>query len=190
MQLGRRRLAGYAQDRNGVGAGRVKAGDHVGTGRARGAQAHADIARFGTGVALGHVGGALHVARQHVIHAADLAHGRIKGVDRRTGQAERHVHTLFLEHVDGGFSSSHLSHLNLSSVRHPGCLDQQAPEPLDKRTSHRQEHCRSRYGCVQNRPPDRRSSRGGGHNGIQYLYSKICARRRAVNNLWKYFPLN
>ncbi len=48
----------------------VQAGDHVGAGRAGGADADADVAGRGAGVALGHVRGALDVAGQHVVDAA------------------------------------------------------------------------------------------------------------------------
>jgi hypothetical protein len=50
-----RGLAGDAQDRDRVTDGGVQAGDHVGAGRSRGPDAHADVARPGAGVALGHV---------------------------------------------------------------------------------------------------------------------------------------
>ena len=70
VQLGHRRLPGDAQDRDRVGAGGVQAGDHVGAGRPAGADAHADVAGRGPGVALGHVRGALDVAGQGVVQAA------------------------------------------------------------------------------------------------------------------------
>jgi hypothetical protein len=68
-----RRLAGDAQDRDRVGRRRVEPGEHVGAGRSGGADADADIAGGGAGVALGHVGGPLDVAGQHVGDGAALA---------------------------------------------------------------------------------------------------------------------
>ena len=50
-----RRLARDAQNRNRIRGCRVQPGDHIGAGRARGADAHADVAGRGAGVALGHV---------------------------------------------------------------------------------------------------------------------------------------
>ena len=47
-------------------ARRVEPGDHVGAGRAGGADADADVAGGGAGVALGHVRGALDVAGEDV----------------------------------------------------------------------------------------------------------------------------
>ena len=70
-----RGLAGYAQDRDRVGRGTVKAGDHVGARRARSADAHANIAGLGAGVTLGHVRGAFNVASKDVIDATHLLQG-------------------------------------------------------------------------------------------------------------------
>ena len=55
----------------------------------RGADAHADIAGLGAGIALGHVRGALDVARQHVGDALPLAQGRVERVDGGARHAER-----------------------------------------------------------------------------------------------------
>jgi hypothetical protein len=44
VQAGARRLAGDAQDGDGIGLRRIQAGDHVGARPARGADAHADVA--------------------------------------------------------------------------------------------------------------------------------------------------
>ena len=49
------RLARDTQNRDAVGNGRIQPGNHIGAGRATGADAHTDVARLGAGVALGHV---------------------------------------------------------------------------------------------------------------------------------------
>jgi hypothetical protein len=66
VELRARRLAGDAQDRDRVGDRGVEAGDHVGAGRAGGADAHPDVAGHGAAVAVGHVRGGLDVAGQDV----------------------------------------------------------------------------------------------------------------------------
>ena len=70
VQPSTRCLAGDAENRDRVSPGGVEAGDHVGASRARGADAHADVAGLGAGVALGHVRGAFDVASQNVTDAA------------------------------------------------------------------------------------------------------------------------
>src|SRR3546814_16557670 len=59
VQTGARRLAGDAKDRDRVGGGGVKAGDHVRTGGTGCADADADVAVLGAGIALGHMRSAL-----------------------------------------------------------------------------------------------------------------------------------
>ncbi len=86
---------------------RVEAGDHVGAGRARGADADADVAGLGAGVALGHVRGAFDVASQDVMDAAALLQRGVERVDRRARHAERGGDAFFFHHVDGCFDSGH-----------------------------------------------------------------------------------
>ena len=105
-----RRLAGDAQDRQQVGDGSVEASDHVGPGRAGGAEADADIAGHGPRVAVGHVRGTLDVAGQDVADAAMLAHRRIERIDGGTGHAERHPHPLLLQDPNRGLCGRHLGH--------------------------------------------------------------------------------
>ncbi len=93
-----RGLAGDAQNGNGVGNGRIQPGDHVGTRRAGSADAHADMARRGAGVALSHMRRRLDVARQHMRDVAVLAQRGIQRVDRRTRHTEGLMHAFFFEH--------------------------------------------------------------------------------------------
>jgi hypothetical protein len=72
-----RRLAGDAEDRDGIGDRRIKPGDHVGAGRARRADADADIAGLGAGISFGHVRRALDMARQNVPDRAATLQRRI-----------------------------------------------------------------------------------------------------------------
>jgi hypothetical protein len=116
VQAGARRLAGDAQDGDGVRAGRVKPGDHVGAGGAAGADAHADVAGDGAGVALGHVAGALDMARQDVAYAAMRLQRRVQRVDGGAGHAERNAHALFLHHLHGGLDSLHSWHCTSPSM--------------------------------------------------------------------------
>ena len=113
VQAGARGLAGDAQDGNGVGNGRVQTGDHVGAGRARGADAHADVAGLGPGVALGHVRGAFHVARQDVGDALALTQGGVQRVDGCAGHAEGIGHAFFFHHEYGCHCGFHLGHVGL-----------------------------------------------------------------------------
>ncbi len=78
VQACTRGLAGDAENRDGVGRGAVQAGDHVGAGWPGSADAHADVARVGTGVALGHVRGTFDVASEDVIDATDFLQGRVQ----------------------------------------------------------------------------------------------------------------
>ncbi|EKM97043.1 hypothetical protein C211_04998 [Stutzerimonas degradans] len=114
VQAGTRRLAGDAEDRDGVGPGRVEAGDHVGAGRPRGADAHADVAGLGAGVALGHVRGALDVAGENVADTAIGAQGGIQRVDRGAWNAEGSVDAFLAHYRDGGVDCSHAGHWSSS----------------------------------------------------------------------------
>ncbi|MNF66070.1 hypothetical protein D3C84_478530 [compost metagenome] len=105
-----RRLPGDAEDRDGVGAGRVQAGDHVGAGRAGGADAHADVAGVGAGVALGHVRGAFDVASQDVVDTTDFLQCGVQRVDGGAGDAERGVNAFAAHHQYGGLDCSHFGH--------------------------------------------------------------------------------
>ena len=71
---------GYTRAR----AGGIQARDHVGARGARGADAHADVARRGAGETLGHMAGGLDVAGKHMLDAAVCAHRRVERVDRRS----------------------------------------------------------------------------------------------------------
>lgn len=104
------RLARDAQDRDGVTGGRVETGDHVGAGRAGRTDADPDVARVRTGVALGHVRGALDVAGQRVADAADLLEGLVEGVDGGTRHAERVRDAFALEDLNCRAGSGHTSH--------------------------------------------------------------------------------
>jgi len=95
---------------DGIGPGGVEAGDHVGAGRAGGADAHADVAGLGAGVALGHVRGAFDVACQDVADAAVSAQGGIQRVDRGTGDAEGCIDAFLAQYRDGGIDCSHSGH--------------------------------------------------------------------------------
>lgn len=70
VEVGDRRLARDAEDRDRVGDRRVETGDHVGAGGARRTDADTDVAGVGAGVSLSHVRGALDVAGERVPHAA------------------------------------------------------------------------------------------------------------------------
>ncbi|MNQ36172.1 hypothetical protein D3C85_496880 [compost metagenome] len=103
-------LAGNAEDWNRVGRGAVEPGDHVGTGRAGSADAHADVAGLGAGVALGHVRGAFNVASEYVIDAADLLQGGVQRVDGGTRDAKSGIDPFTAHHQNGGFDCSHFAH--------------------------------------------------------------------------------
>ena len=117
VQPGDGRLAGDAQDRDRVGRRRVQAGDHVGAGRAGGADAHADVAGPGPGVALGHVGGALDVPGQDVLDPAVVAHGGVERVDGGPGQPEDRVDAFLFQDGDGGVDGTHGGHGSVLSCR-------------------------------------------------------------------------
>ncbi len=112
VQLGHRRLPGDAQDRDRVGAGRVQAGDHVGAGRTARADAHADVAGRGAGVALGHVRGALDVAGERVVQAAVGLHRLVERVDRRSGQPEDMGDPFGLQDLHRGLGRCHACHVD------------------------------------------------------------------------------
>lgn len=122
VQLGDRCLPGDAQHGNRVGERRVQAGDHVGAGRTRRPDAHADVAVGGAAVAVGHMGGALDVAGEGVANAAVGAHRRVQRVDGGAGQSERFGGALLLEDQNGGVDGTHQWHggvLLLSSDYRP-----------------------------------------------------------------------
>lgn len=110
VELRDRGLARDAEDRDRVGDRRVQAGDHVGAGRAGRTDADTDVAGLGTGVALGHVGGALDVAGQRVADAADVLELAVEGVDRRAGHAERGGDAFALEDLNGRCGGGHTRH--------------------------------------------------------------------------------
>ncbi len=116
VQTRTRRLAGNAQDRDRVGGGGVKAGDHVGARRAGSADAHADVAGGGAGVTFSHVRGPFHVPRQIVFDAAVPPHRIVEGVDRRAGHAERGGDPFFFQHVHCRVYRSHNCHVMLSLI--------------------------------------------------------------------------
>ncbi len=108
-----RRLAGDAQDRDRIGLRRVQARHHVGAGRPRGADAHADVAGFGARIALGHVRRAFDMARQHMGNRLALAQRGVQGVDRGAGNAEGLVHAFFFQHQNGCHHGFHAGHTRL-----------------------------------------------------------------------------
>ncbi len=110
-----RRLAGDAQNRNRIGACRIEPGDHVGAGRTRRADAHADVARDGAGVALGHMRSALDVPREDVRDRALFAQRRVERIDRGAGHAEGLRHAFFFHHQHGSLGCGHLCHFVVSS---------------------------------------------------------------------------
>jgi hypothetical protein len=116
VQPGPGRLAGDAQDRDRVGQGRVEAGDHIGAGRPRGADANADIAMLGARIAVGHVRGALDMPRQDVADRAAQLQGRIERVDRRPRDAEGAGDALLLQHAHSRIDGTHLRHVRSSRV--------------------------------------------------------------------------
>jgi len=113
VQPGARRLAGDAQDGDRIGRGRVQAGDHVGACGARGADADADVAGVGTGVAFGHVRGAFDVAAEDVVETTVLLHCRVQRVDRGAGDAEHGTHAFLAHHRGCGIDCSHAGHFCL-----------------------------------------------------------------------------
>ncbi len=109
-----RRLTGHAEDGDGIGDRRIEPRDHVGAGRARGADAHADVARLGAGIAVGHVRGAFDVPREEMADRSALSHRRVERVDRRAGHPERMPHAFLLHHQHRGHDGLHASHVATS----------------------------------------------------------------------------
>ena len=104
------RLPGDAQNRNAVGHGRIQTRDHVGSGRARCANAHADLARLGPGVTLGHVRCTLNMPGQHMGNLAALAQCGIHRVDGRPRHTKGLRNAFFFHHAKCGFNSGHAGH--------------------------------------------------------------------------------
>jgi hypothetical protein len=116
VQLGPWRLTGDAQNRDGIGAGGIQPGDHVGAGGTRSTDTYPDIPRFCPGITLGHVRSPFNMACQDVIDTPYLAHGSVKRIDCGTRQPKGNVDTFFLQNMNGGFRSCHFSHYNFSST--------------------------------------------------------------------------
>ena len=93
-----------------IGDGGVEAGDHVGAGGARGADAHTDVAGHGARVAVGHVRGALDMPGQDVPDAAMLAHRRVERVDGSAGHAKGDRHAFLLQDAHRRLDRRHLGH--------------------------------------------------------------------------------
>ena len=93
-----------------VRRGGVEPGDHVGAGRAGGADADADIAGLGARIAVGHVRSALDMARQDMADRASLAQRRVERIDRGAWHAESDRHALPLEHQHRRVHRLHLGH--------------------------------------------------------------------------------
>ena len=110
VHAGARRLAGDAQNWNGVGRCRVQPGDHVSACRAGSADAHTDVAGIGAGVTLSHVRGTFDVASQDVVDTADFLQCSVQGVDGGAGDAERSVNAFAAHHQYGGLDCSHFGH--------------------------------------------------------------------------------
>ncbi|BDH56418.1 hypothetical protein MTP03_13570 [Tsukamurella sp. PLM1] len=110
------RLAGDRQDRDGIGHRRVQPGDHVGSSRAGGADAHADVAGLRAGEALRHVRGALDVAGQHVADSAVRAERGVERVDRGAGHAERLSGAFEFQDLGRRLGGTHASHVSTPVV--------------------------------------------------------------------------
>jgi hypothetical protein len=109
VQLGRHRLAGDADHRDGVGQRGVQTGDHVrarGTGRADG---DTDLA-VGARPAVGHVGRALLVPHDQVLDPADYLKRLVQRQNRGAWAAERGVDALGLEDLDDRLHCGDLRH--------------------------------------------------------------------------------
>ena len=113
VEPGARRLTGDAEDRYRIGAGRIQASDHVGAGRATGADAHTDVAGARPGVALGHVRGAFHMPRQHVGNGLALTQLGVQRVDGGTRHTEGLGDAFLFHHEHGGHRGFHLGHVCL-----------------------------------------------------------------------------
>src|SRR3569623_217917 len=96
-----------------------------GAGGAGSAEADADIAGLGAGVALSHMRGAFDVAREHVLDRAALLHRRVQRVDGRSRNAERLNDAFLLQNGNSGVYCSHTGHsgisLNISFNWHTEC---------------------------------------------------------------------
>jgi hypothetical protein len=73
--------------------------------RTAGGQAHADVARLGPAVALGHVHRALDVPTEVVGDRSALAQRGVERVDGRARHTEGAAHTLALQDEDRGVGS-------------------------------------------------------------------------------------
>ena len=105
-----RRLAGDAQDGNGIGRRRIEPGDHVGAGRSRGADAQTDVAGLGAGEPFGHVGGRLDMPRQDVADRAPRLHRRVERIDRRARHAEGAGNAFLFENENRRIDGAHPGH--------------------------------------------------------------------------------
>ncbi|MGY4312013.1 hypothetical protein ACVWW1_001316 [Bradyrhizobium sp. JR3.5] len=105
-----RRLTGDTEDRNRIRNRRIEAGDHIGSGGARCADANADIACFRPGITFRHMRGAFDVARQNVPDRAVALQRGVKRVDRGAGNAERAGDPLAFENAH---CCIHCSHFHL-----------------------------------------------------------------------------
>ena len=113
MQTRARRLAGDAQNRNGVSRGGVQRGDHIRSRRARCSQAYADIAGRGPRITFRHMRRAFHVTRQNMTDPAVLAHRRIERVNRRAGHAKCGGNSFFFQYIHCRVDGSHFCHFLL-----------------------------------------------------------------------------
>ena len=109
-----RRLSGDAQDRDRIRNSRIKPSDHVGAGRARGADADADIACLGPRITLGHMRGTLDMPRQDMTDRTAALQRRIKRIDRRTGDTEGADNAFLLQNPHSRIDRSHLRHFEPS----------------------------------------------------------------------------
>ena len=110
VEPGARRLPGDAQDRNGIGGCRIKAGDHIRSGRAGGADTDADIAGFSAGITLGHMRGTLDVTRQDVADRAARPQRRIKRIDRRPRNTKGAIDPFLLQDTNCRINGTHFCH--------------------------------------------------------------------------------
>ena len=111
VELGAGCLPSDAQEGDAVRLGGVETGDHVGAGGAGGADAHADVAGFGTGVTLGHVRCAFDVPRQDVPNRPARLQSGVEGVYGGAGYAEGDRHALSLQHAYRGLDRPHFGHV-------------------------------------------------------------------------------
>ena len=111
IELGALRLPGDAEDGNGIGDRRVKAGDHVGARRPRSADADPDIARLGAAIAVGHMRSAFDMTGEDMTDRAARLERGVKRIDRSAGNAEGAGHAFFFEHANRGFDCFHPGHM-------------------------------------------------------------------------------